>query len=290
MYEEPLHIPTDLAFVGEDPFCIGYQILGSCDGLFCTACDFEDLFLWNPSTTELKNLPPLGINLHLKEEGNDFSYGFGYIECQSDYRVVEIVENKCNNCYKNDVSVYSLRTNSWKMIQECPNVNFLDQADKFVNGKLHWVVADPDRYRVSGRNSTCKIKTDVWVTKEYESWTKVASIPLKIYDAWPIFISQNDEILVHDGSSLVWYNTRDNTFVRPVNQIHCISANNFSGCYGAVTHVFENQSSPGAGCFLNLIVGIPDVDNVMQLLEFVDSSFYVRHPVDSDGKTNDLIK
>ncbi|XP_059295676.1 F-box/kelch-repeat protein At3g23880-like [Lycium ferocissimum] len=270
MYEEPLHIPTDLAFVGEDRFCIGYQILGSCDGLFCTSSDFEDLFLWNPSTTELKNFPPLGINLHLKEEGNDFSYGFGYIECQSDYRVVEIVENKCNNCYKNDVSVYSLRTNSWKMIQECPNVNLLDQAGKFVNGKLHWVVADPDRYRVSGWNSTwfitsldlvdetfgdvvlpdldynyldceigssggslcffsySKIKTDVWVMKEYESWTKVASIPSKNYDAWPIFISQNDEILVHDGSSLVWYNTRDNTFVRPVNQIHCISANNFS--------------------------------------------------------------
>ncbi|KAJ8535606.1 hypothetical protein K7X08_023326 [Anisodus acutangulus] len=231
MYEEPLHIPTELDFAGDDPFCVGYQILGSCDGLFCISRDFVDLFLWNPSTRKLKKLPPSGINVR-PEEDNHFSYGFGYFESQSDYRDVEILESRNNYCYRNDVSVHSLRTYSWKTIQECPTVNFLDQAGKFVNGKIHWIVAYPDR--VSDRNCTwyissfdladetfgdvvlpdpnddyldieigssggilcffsySKIKTDVWVMKEYElaeSWTKVASISSKNYDAWPIFIS-----------------------------------------------------------------------------------------------------
>ncbi|XP_016473789.1 F-box/kelch-repeat protein At3g23880-like [Nicotiana tabacum] len=196
-------IPTELDFACEDTFGDRYRILGSCDGLFCICRDFEDLFLWNPSTRKLKELPSSGINVLRDSEGIDISYGFGYTECQSDYRVVEIVRNENSNRY--NVSVYSLRTNSWKRIQEYLSIIFWDHSGKFVNGKLHWSAED----RVSDGNSTwfislfntadetfgnvalpnpngsffdCEIgssgnlclfcyeelKTDVWVMKEYD--------------------------------------------------------------------------------------------------------------------------
>ncbi|XP_059310639.1 F-box/kelch-repeat protein At3g06240-like [Lycium ferocissimum] len=261
-YEVPQHIPTELDFSCEDTFGDRYRILGSCDGLFCISRDFEDLFIWNPSTRKLKELPPSGINVPRTDSFDDISYGFGYTELQSDYKVVEIVGSQHNNSY--DVSVYSLRSNSWKRIQEYPNIILWDHSGKFLNGKIHWIAGDrvggvrfissfnladetfgnvalPDlnEYEFdweigsSGRNICLfcceENKTDVWVMKEYEiveSWTKVFSIPSRDYEACPIFISQNNEILVHQSRSLVWYNSRHNTFMHPEFRIRCDAANN----------------------------------------------------------------
>ncbi|KAK4732760.1 hypothetical protein R3W88_025748 [Solanum pinnatisectum] len=255
--EKPQRIPTELDFSCEDSFGDRYRILGSCDGLICISRDILDLFLWNPTTRKVKKLPSSGINVS-REHDVDFSYGFGCCtdtdQCRIDYRVVEIVrkEHSCINRYY--VSVYSLRSNSWKRIEEYPSIVFWDYSGKFVNGKLHWSAED----RVSHSESTFFIssfdlanetfgnvalpgpdgeffdrevgcsggnlclfcyfenKTDVWVMKEYdvaESWTKIASIPTKDYKAWPIFIFRDDEILVHESRSLVWFNSRDNTFM-----------------------------------------------------------------------------
>lgn len=186
----------------------------------------------------MKKLPSSGINVSC-EHDVDFSYGFGCCtdtdQCRIDYRVVEIVrkEHSCINRYY--VSVYSLRSDSWKRMEEYPSIVFWDHSGKFVNGKLHWSAED----RVSDSKSTFFIssfdlvnetfgnvalpgpegeffdhevgcsggnlclfcyfenKMDVWVMKEYdvtESWTKIASIPTKDYEAWPIFISRDDEI------------------------------------------------------------------------------------------------
>lgn len=62
---------------------------------------------------------------------------------------------------------------------------------------------------------TCDLgQMDVWVMKVYglvESWTKVASIPYSTVIS-PIFISQNDEILLQYDSGLLLYNSTQNTF------------------------------------------------------------------------------
>ncbi|OIT30271.1 hypothetical protein A4A49_54815 [Nicotiana attenuata] len=101
----------------------------------------------------LKKLPSSGIN-GIPSTRQCCSYGFGYVECKSDYKVVEIVKSNHNNCY--GVNVYSLRTNSWKRIQERgPRIGFLDQVGKFVNGKLHWFSKD----RVSGGISSSFISS-----------------------------------------------------------------------------------------------------------------------------------
>ncbi|XP_059302193.1 F-box/kelch-repeat protein At3g23880-like [Lycium ferocissimum] len=63
-------------------------------------------------------------------------------------------------------------------------------------------------------------RTDVWVMKEYgvvESWTRVISIPFCFI---PLFMFQNDEILLHTDSNAMLYNSTHNSFKDPKNQIN----------------------------------------------------------------------
>ncbi|XP_070041551.1 F-box/kelch-repeat protein At3g23880-like [Nicotiana tomentosiformis] len=164
MYQESLHQPIEL-----DLSCKDYHMVeGSCDGLLCLSVGREELYLWNPSIRKLKRLAWSGKNnLHYT------TYGFGYNESQDDYKVVKVDGSRRAYGFRgfehvNNVSIYSLRTNSWKSILEkFPGVFFCRDPAKFVNGKLHW--------------------------------TKVVSVPYfatSEYAIRPIFISQNDDILM----------------------------------------------------------------------------------------------
>ncbi|MCD9560578.1 hypothetical protein HAX54_019295 [Datura stramonium] len=215
MYQESPHIPDELDFLCKDSF-VDYNVVGSCDGLFCISTGSHDLFLWNPSIRKLKELPFSGSNVHCSSY---LAYGVGYNECQDDYKVVEVMG--CSHSdygFINEFRVYNLRTNSWEMILEYPSVIFCNDPAKFVNGRLHWIatrVTDKnDSWFVSSLNlmdksyekvalpdlddgnfdwelgtlggnlsvfcDCYKVRMDVWVMKAYglvESWTKVASIP-----------------------------------------------------------------------------------------------------------------
>ncbi|XP_059295584.1 F-box/kelch-repeat protein At3g23880-like [Lycium ferocissimum] len=214
-YQESPHIPDELHFPCKEPF-VHYNVVGSCDGLFCISGGLRDLFLWNPSIRELKKLSFSGSKVH---NSSYVAYGFGYNECQDDYKVVQVVGSSHSHYgFQNEFRIYSLRTNSWEMTKEYPSVIFCNDPAKFVNGRLHWIamrVSDKsDSWFVSSLNlvdgtydnvalpdlvdgnsdwelgtldgNLCvfcdyyKVQMDVWVMKVYglvESWTKVASIP-----------------------------------------------------------------------------------------------------------------
>ncbi|XP_004229312.1 F-box/kelch-repeat protein At3g23880 [Solanum lycopersicum] len=261
MYQESPHVPDDLNFPYKDPL-VDYNFVGSCDGLLCISSGVRDLFLWNPSIGKSKKLPISGSNVDCSSY---LVYGIGYNECQDDYKVVQVVGSSHSEYgFQNEFRVYSVRTNSWKMIQEYPGVIFCNDPAKFVNGRLNWIatrvsdkndswfvfslnlvdetyenVALPDlvygnfdwELGILGGNLCVfvdyyKVRMDVWVIKAYglvESWTKVASIPYFRaieHSPFPVFISHNDEILLQDGSSLLIYNSTDNTFKHPQVQIH----------------------------------------------------------------------
>ncbi|KAG5613540.1 hypothetical protein H5410_024821 [Solanum commersonii] len=205
----------------------------------------EVLFLWNPSIRELYKLPHSGIDVRKYR----FAYGFGYVECQKDYQIVEIVASKSSYLIAH-INVYSLRSNSWKTIQEFPSTLSLPKYVQFVKGKLHWITGGGDGGGgdsyvtwfnpgdatfgnvailpnpnsdaidwglVSSSGNLCitcdyKHRMYVWIMKEYgvaESWTMVGSMP-SISMIRPIYISRNDEILLQDISDLVWwYVSRD---------------------------------------------------------------------------------
>lgn len=68
-----------------------YFVLGSCNGLFCISSRYKKYFIWNPSTREFKELP-----LSQRDITGSYreTYGFGYNECQKDYKIVVIKRKK----------------------------------------------------------------------------------------------------------------------------------------------------------------------------------------------------
>lgn len=213
--------------IKEDP----YSIVGSCNGLVCI-CSIPGV----PCTKKSRTLPLdpytleiiYGMNISDRVRavagGSHYEqHAFGYDDYNDDYKVVLLrspvtysfpeVEEK----YVDALAVYSLKSDSWKLIDDIPDGFISLDADALVNGALHWrsyedgsegtpvirslnleaekygKFAVPDNLRgkfdwnlkvVEGY--LCIVCTfddgtmDIWIMKEYgvlESWTKVASIP-----------------------------------------------------------------------------------------------------------------
>ncbi|THG03833.1 hypothetical protein TEA_017286 [Camellia sinensis var. sinensis] len=120
--------------------CLDAGIGGSCDGLVCVYFveNYDDIiYIWNPTTGKHKILPSFGKGFILA-----ISYGFGYDSSNDDYKVVRI--SNFNDSL--EVKIYSLRTDSWRKIQDFPsNIIGFHSMDsgKLVNGSLNWVGINP---------------------------------------------------------------------------------------------------------------------------------------------------
>lgn len=126
-----------------------FQFLGTCDGLMLSILDGESLFLWNPSTTQLKRLPEIG------SKGDIYAfYGFGYDRSSDDYKVLRGV---CYDDYmfdengaidysrsrkRKEVQVYSRRCDSWKRIGNCPYDEVLQVDGAYADGFFYWLVLE----------------------------------------------------------------------------------------------------------------------------------------------------
>ncbi|OVA01221.1 F-box domain [Macleaya cordata] len=121
------------------------EILGPCNGLLCIISDKDVICIWNPSTKEYKELPTLEqlefIPTNLST--TRITYGFGYNCNIEDYKLVRIETFYAPDPYGNssEVMVYSLRSNSWKSIQDIPYDPSYGgrQPGVLVNGALHWI-------------------------------------------------------------------------------------------------------------------------------------------------------
>ncbi|CDP17261.1 unnamed protein product [Coffea canephora] len=121
------------------------EILGSCNGLLCLMNTEEDIILWNPSTRRYQKLPL--TETELPGEG---IYGFGYDCVSDDYQVVKIVQfyGVSSDTFDSEVKIYSLRSNSWKRIQDFPYyLRYRRVYGMLANGVLHWLVTrNPKSY------------------------------------------------------------------------------------------------------------------------------------------------
>ncbi|XP_026382703.1 F-box/kelch-repeat protein At3g06240-like [Papaver somniferum] len=117
-------------------------ILGSCNGLICLQSDPELLFVWNPITNDYHKLPqapnePQGVVFPVK------IFGFGY-DCKTgDYKVVKIFMPGRVKLSKVWIYIYTLGTNSWRVLADVPYVFFLSGELKNgtgLNGLLRWLV------------------------------------------------------------------------------------------------------------------------------------------------------
>lgn len=112
------------------------MIWNSCDSLILLTDLHFTLFLVNPSTGECKKLPPspFSIGSYTEEQ----YYGLGYDTSTDDYKVVRI----CPDTFESNefvVSVYNLRTNSWRIIESTQKLLTWDRSVTFLNGALHRV-------------------------------------------------------------------------------------------------------------------------------------------------------
>ncbi|KAG8388460.1 hypothetical protein BUALT_Bualt02G0128100 [Buddleja alternifolia] len=103
---------------------------GSCNGLVCVSLSVSTLILWNPATRKLKALPDSGIDLSSDYYG--LTYGFGFDELHDDYKVVEFFRfDRHMSEIEIQVKVYSLRTNSWKILSNWPGGDTFGGSAKF---------------------------------------------------------------------------------------------------------------------------------------------------------------
>ncbi|KAF3657450.1 hypothetical protein FXO38_05113 [Capsicum annuum] len=124
------------------------------------------------------------------ESPGGFKYGFGYDELQDDYKIVGVFPIYRNRLlYRVEVKLYSLRSDSWRCIDDFKGGDFLDVWGKFVTGKLHWLE---------------------------EGW-KISSIDLgHIYVRDPpMLITNEGDVLLQFGSRLGKYNPKDDSIKYP---------------------------------------------------------------------------
>ena len=225
------------------------QIMGSCRGflLVWDQCSF-DLYVWNPSTGALKQLPPPPVAF-------TFLYGFGYDPSTDDYLVVLVSYDPSKADITTSFDLFSLRENSWEEI-EGTNLPYLSHWDDPIvgslsNGAMHWltfrhdvlvevIVAfdlvercfseiplphdieydskSCDLWVHGGFLSLCvrdMVTAEIWVMEEYKvqsSWTKSIVVPLHHIPPQhfsPICSTKHGDILGKGGRArLVKYNAK----------------------------------------------------------------------------------
>nr|ABW74351.1 S haplotype-specific F-box protein 35 [Prunus cerasus] len=121
-----------------------YQIYGSTNGLVCISdviLNFESpIHIWNPSARKLRTLP-------LSTNNIEFGYvvlQFGFHPGANDYKAVRMIRIN-ENAFA--VEVYSLSTDSWKMIEVIPpwlKCNWQHYSGTFFNGvAYHFIQKGP---------------------------------------------------------------------------------------------------------------------------------------------------
>ncbi|PWA75646.1 F-box associated interaction domain-containing protein [Artemisia annua] len=100
------------------------MLIGSCNGFFCIV-DKDTLTIDNPSTRIHKRLPFSGFRFT--------DYAFGYDDSIDDYKVV-------GASLDNKAKIYSLKTGSWKHINDVPHISPWCHRGTFSNGAFHWMV------------------------------------------------------------------------------------------------------------------------------------------------------
>lgn len=125
--------------------------MGSCNGIVLAKDENDTIFLMNPTTREPCKLPLSPFALPLRE--SFVMYGFGYDSSTDDYKVISISFWDTDNEHSPDctdmfVSIYSLRYNSWRNLQNSPYDHAVGHliSGVLINENLHWLTSTRPGY------------------------------------------------------------------------------------------------------------------------------------------------
>ncbi|PWA45010.1 F-box domain-containing protein [Artemisia annua] len=136
----------ELAFPLVQPPIMWEEVLGSCNGLVLAKDVDDKVFITNPTTREVMEVPfsPFALPVH----ESFVMYGFGYDSSSEDYRVITIsfwdTDNEHNpDCTDMYVCSYSLRENSWRKLSDSPYDHAVGHLTSgvLVNENLHWLTS-----------------------------------------------------------------------------------------------------------------------------------------------------
>ncbi|XP_059645933.1 F-box protein CPR1-like [Cornus florida] len=165
----------------------GAEMIGCCNGLLGFLSIDDHIVLLNPSTRKRQKLPftpvevPREPRCPCPDDGRvercfcpNTAYDFGCDSVNDDYKVVRITQlydKDDNDSFDSIVTIYSLKSNSWRRIQDFPYYFLHNRPDAaLASGAFHWVVSRRPY------SDTVRVRAEVWVMKEYgvkESWTKL---------------------------------------------------------------------------------------------------------------------
>lgn len=154
------HVVCDTTFKSlyaiETPFAVrphrksSLNFVGSCNGLLCLAPGLEynlgnDVYIWNPSIRIRKKLPPSRFSDEFTDDRWIVSrLGFGFHESTNDYKVIRLIyfpegRNFTSVDVPPLVEVYSLRTDSWRIVRtEVPPI-VTQSVVTFHKGVFYWM-------------------------------------------------------------------------------------------------------------------------------------------------------
>nr|ADZ76519.1 S-haplotype-specific F-box protein [Prunus pseudocerasus] len=118
-----------------------YRIYGSSNGLVCISDEIlnfnSPIHIWNPSVRKFKT-PPMSTNINMKF--SHVALQFGFHSGVNDYKTVRMMRT---NKGALAVEVYSLRTDSWKMIEAIPpwlKCTWQHYKGTFFNGVAYHII------------------------------------------------------------------------------------------------------------------------------------------------------
>jgi len=139
-------VKLDWPRVNLDPI-YRYNILGSgsVHGILCLFCaSRRSILLWNPSTKEVKLIPPSPFD----SKPNCYIYvdhhAFGYDFVNNDYRVMRHVVVVDETNYKANYGhyiweIYSVRNNSWRKLDDDMQNESMREDQLYIDGLSHWL-------------------------------------------------------------------------------------------------------------------------------------------------------
>ncbi|KAM1251835.1 hypothetical protein ACFX13_040745 [Malus domestica] len=212
-----------------------YQILGcSIHGVVCICNRLRtNVALWNPSIQKFKTIPLPAIEQQQPSSALHISLGFGYDSVSDDFKLLRIAElvNSKGVFVSSEVSIYSLKLNSWKRIKNLPRndfstLNVYDTALVFSNGAEFDTPVDEDystvmELEVLGGSLCVSVHdwdtgNDVWIMKDFGGpWTLLYSIKKETM-TWllnycpPLVFAKNGEIVLlkKDEEAFVWFDLK----------------------------------------------------------------------------------